>query len=90
MSCCGSKREKYAQAVSNSLAQQPDETITPATMWTDVYFEYTGETALTVTGNVSGKRYRFNHPGEILLIDYRDASGMRGVPVLKHTSPPNP
>ncbi len=88
MSCCGSKREKYNQSVSNSLAQEVQNDA-PAARWSDVQFEYTGETGLTITGNVSGKRYRFNPPGEVLSIDYRDASGMRGGPVLKVTTPPN-
>jgi hypothetical protein len=52
-------------------------------MWPDVKFEYTGLTALTIIGSVTGKRYRFHHPNDIQVIDYRDASGMMGVPVLK-------
>jgi hypothetical protein len=82
MSCCGSKRENYVQPVANSLAQQVNSPV-PAKMWPDVNFEYTGETGLTVTGNVTGKRYRFSSKGEIQLVDYRDASGMMAVPVLK-------
>ncbi|MEO5651061.1 MAG: hypothetical protein ABIR03_14220 [Ginsengibacter sp.] len=49
----------------------------------DVNFEYTGKSALSVTGNITGKRYRFAHPGDERLIHYSDAPGMMTVPVLK-------
>lgn len=52
-------------------------------MWPDTYFQYTGKSALTVTGKITGKNYRFTKPGEMQVIDYRDASGMMAVPVLK-------
>lgn len=52
-------------------------------MWPDAEFEYTGLTALTVTGSVTGKRYRFFHPHNVQKVDYRDAAGMMAVPVLK-------
>ena len=52
-------------------------------IWPDVSFEYTGKTALSVTGNITGKRYRFSHSGDEQLIDYRDASGMRSIAVLR-------
>jgi hypothetical protein len=52
-------------------------------MWSDTYFEYTGETALTVIGNITRQRYRFNSKGDIQLIDYRDVSGMMAVPMVQ-------
>jgi hypothetical protein len=52
-------------------------------LWPDVSFEYTGKTALSVAGNITGKRYRFSHSGDEQLIDYRDASGMRSIAVLR-------
>jgi len=50
---------------------------------TDVYFEYTGETGLTVIGSITRARYRFNGKGDVQLVDYRDTSGMMAVPMLK-------
>jgi hypothetical protein len=79
---CGNKRNEYAaqpQKLSNTLAGMH----ATKKMWPDVYFEYTGNSGLTVNGGVTGKRYRFNHRGDTQLIDYRDAGGMTGVPVLK-------
>ena len=79
---CGNKRDNYAQQsykLSNDVVSEPGT----KKRWADIHFEYTGHSGLTVTGSVTGKRYRFNFPGEILVIDYRDASAMRSVPVLK-------
>ena len=46
-------------------------------------FEYIGKTALTVVGNITGRTYRFNRPGDLQSIDSRDAAGMTTVPVLR-------
>jgi hypothetical protein len=37
-----------------------------------VSFEYSGPTGLTVTGPVSGVRYRFDRPGAVVEVDARD------------------
>lgn len=79
MSCCGNKREELAQQLSSTKS-----TGTPVEkMWDDVLFEYTGETGLTVKGSVSRNQYRFTQKGDTQLVDYRDVSGMMGVPVLR-------
>ncbi len=80
---CGNKRD----AVTSALSRPQNFTmpVQKGSMWPDEYFEYTGKTALTVTGNISGKKYRFNS-GEKLLVDYRDASGLMKVPVLKRVT----
>lgn len=76
---CGKKRNTIAQPLSGNVVTE--RTLTK--MWPDVNFEYTGKSGLSVTGSVTGKKYRFNHPGDVQLIDYRDASGMAAVPHLK-------
>lgn len=83
MTCCGQNRNEWQQ--NNKLPENQDQSFSNAhtKMFDDVYFEYTGSSALSVTGNVSGKRYRFQFSGDKQLIDYRDASGMKGVPVLQ-------
>jgi hypothetical protein len=53
----------------------------------DIFFEYTGDTALTVTGTVTRKQYRFTGNGDIQLIDYRDTGGMMAIPVLRKLKP---
>lgn len=46
-------------------------------------FEYTGKTALTLIGNVTGMQYRFNYTGNRQNIDYRDVPSIMVIPVLK-------
>ena len=78
---CGNKRNDPVRMQSFN---QPKKIIPPKpAMWPDTYFEYTGKTGLTVTGNVTGKPYRFGQPGDKQLIDYRDAAAMMRVQVLK-------
>jgi hypothetical protein len=48
-----------------------------------VQFEYVGRTALTAVGPVSGKRYRFDHPGVVVVVDPRDRPGLAVVPNLR-------
>jgi hypothetical protein len=79
---CGNKRNEFAAQSSAKLSNAPLGE-PPQKMWKDIYFEYTGSTGLTVTGAITSKRYRFNFTGDIQLIDYRDADGMRFVPSLK-------
>ncbi|WP_177191776.1 hypothetical protein [Parafilimonas terrae] len=46
-------------------------------------FQYTGNTALSVIGNVTRKSYRFGFPGDIQHIALNDVAGMAAIPVLK-------
>lgn len=77
---CGNKRaliDKYPYAADRVNPVQQEK------MWPDIAFIYTGKSALTVRGTVSGKPYRFSSPGDSRLVDYRDAAAMMNVPVLK-------
>lgn len=81
---CGNKRNELTQEarpLSNSLAGRH----TIKKMWPDVQFKYTGGTALTIYGSITGKKYRFVQPNDVQLVDYRDASSMMGVTVLMKT-----
>lgn len=80
---CGNKRNEFVSRQSfkpggNQPMQQPQ-----AKTIDNIPFEYIGNTALTVTGNATGKRYRYTKKGEALLIDYRDSLAMMNVPLLK-------
>lgn len=79
---CASKRNDVAVTPSFKLNNQNFEP-QKSSMWPDAYFEYIGKTGLTVTGNISGKQYRFIKSGDKQMVDYRDASGFMKVPVLK-------
>ena len=79
---CGKKRTGYSQQTHAGNVNTQRETVeqTPSG---HARFQYTGKTALTITGNVTGTRYRFNYPGNTQNIDYRDMPGMTAIPVLK-------
>lgn len=50
------------------------------------WFEYVGATGLTVFGAASGRRYRFDQPGERLSVDGRDRAGLERLPQLRLVS----
>lgn len=83
---CGNKRnatpatntQSSGMYTGNQQVKIPTQKTGP-----DIGFQYTGQSGLTVTGTVTGKKYRFNSPGEQQQVDYRDASAMALVPVLK-------
>lgn len=79
MSCCAKKRNEYVGDVN----YHSQTFLEPAKMREDIYFEYTGQTALSVTGMITGNKYRFSKTGEVQQIDHRDAGSMMAVPVLK-------
>lgn len=73
---CGDKRSRLA--LSNGRAAAPGSGI-----WSDVWFEYTGRSAISVKGFITGRMYRFAAQGAVLLVDYRDAAKLLLVPSLK-------
>jgi hypothetical protein len=78
---CGKKRTEYSQ--QGNAATQLKAPVSSIQQNTNSVFEYTGKTALTVTGNITGRSYRFNRPGDLQSIDPRDTAGMMSVPVLR-------
>ena len=80
---CGIKRDTLIKNESFTWSNANRIKKTTKKMWPDVQFEYTGNTALTVIGSVTGSRYRFHYTNDVQLIDFRDASGMMNVSVLK-------
>jgi hypothetical protein len=78
--CCGKNRATIAQ--TNTQQAQPT-VVAPTLQRTSVaYFEYTGKTAMTVIGPVSGIRYRFDAPGSRIAVDLRDRKSVAAIPQL--------
>lgn len=75
---CGKKSNNSPAYNSSQVYQQWTRPIQQG-----IRFKYTGTTALTAIGNITGIRYRFNYPDDIQLIDKQDAAAMRQVPVLQ-------
>jgi len=81
---CGNKRSEYSQnTYSGNSGKAYSRMTTPTQTAAYASFEYTGKTALTVRGNITGKEYRFSSPGNKQNIDYRDIPGIVSIPVLK-------
>ena len=77
---CGDKRTAYSRQQQN--AKEVNISKSEINVG-DRNFEYTGKTALTIIGSVTGKTYRFSHPGDAQSIDLRDVAGMKMIPVLR-------
>ncbi len=81
MGCCGKNRSAYTPqyGYNNRFAGESNLPAAPVT----VTLQYNGQSALTVSGPVSGRRYRFAGFGVQVEVDSRDVPGMRGVPHLQ-------
>ncbi|KAA9038377.1 hypothetical protein FW778_12450 [Ginsengibacter hankyongi] len=80
---CGNKRNQFSSQQTFKTNDTVRTELLQKKMWPDVSFAYMGKTALTTKGNITGKNYRFNYPGDVQSIDYRDATSMMTIPVLK-------
>lgn len=75
---CGQKRIDLADPAENGATR----TNAPK-MLNDTLFEYTGNTGLTATGSATGRKYRFNHTGDTVMVHYKDIPSLSAIPVLK-------
>lgn len=76
--CCGNGREQLRE--TSLQAQEPGAGSGRASV---AYFEYIGPTNLAVVGPVTGWLYRFNRPGDRVLVDLRDRPSLAAVPHLR-------
>ena len=92
MSCCGQKRQSLRGMDSSQRIPGPPriEARTPRPQQPGIiYFEYVGKTGLTVTGPITGNRYRFPEPGAKIAVDSNDAPSLAVVPNLRQTRSPH-
>ena len=88
MSCCGRDRTTYPRtspgpAPLASSGSAKVSTAAPPPPRSGLSFEYVGATGMTVQGPVTGRIYRFDHPGARLTVDPRDAAAVAAVPHLR-------
>jgi hypothetical protein len=89
MSCCGRQVTNFtAPAVSHRLPLSGASAPPTHMRHSQVYFEYSGQTGLTVTGPVSGRRYRFDGPGARLAVEPVDKPSLERVPNLRRVMRP--
>ena len=84
MSCCGGKRAE-AGGSDRATRQRPQAgRSAPRHLASGPpSFELVGARSLTVDGPRSGRRYRFAHPGAIVVVDSMDASALSAVTALR-------
>lgn len=83
--CCGANRTAFPQARTNTrtLSEvRPAPTSAGVQRNNVAFFEYTGRTAMTAVGPVTGLRYRFAGPGSRLAVDLRDRRRLAEIPHL--------
>jgi hypothetical protein len=83
--CCGNNRTAVYQtrvASPTGRAVQTSAAFGIRQRSSAAYFEYTGKTAMTVMGPVSGTRYRFAATGDRVTVDLRDSKHLAAVPNL--------
>jgi hypothetical protein len=83
--CCGANRTVLPQTrastrTGSEVRSAPAPSTVPRT--NVAYFEYTGRTAMTVLGPISGLRYRFPSPGSRVAVDLRDRARLADIPNL--------
>ncbi len=82
MGCCGGRRVIHAPARAfGPRRREPPETVA---------YQYTGRTALTAIGGVTGTSYRFARPGAIVRVDARDRWSLAKVPHLRPVTEARP
>ncbi len=85
--CCGNSRARFRGTTANlpppNLAPRGVGPQASMAHLSGVAFEYIGRTGLTVTGAVTGRRYRFDQTGSRLGVDPRDRPSMAAIPVLR-------
>lgn len=80
MSCCGKQR---LQVVAGAKARPRPELVPNSPRPTNVFFQYVGRTGLTALGAVTGTQYRFDSPGAVIAVDFRDQASLRMIPQLR-------
>ncbi len=83
--CCGKNRTAISPSRTSSLAARGGQAAPPPAprqRSSVAYFQYSGKTAMTVVGPVSGMRYRFPSSGSRLPVDIRDRTALAAVPGL--------
>lgn len=84
--CCGKKRTEAAKPAETDPATMPEAQVDVQPQRQgdpSIYFQYVGTKGLTLIAPISGKRYRFNGPGAVVVADPRDKGALAGVSVLR-------
>ena len=84
--CCGRQTFPMQDSTVPSNAASIPPAAAHSSLPVAASFEYIGETALTVFSPLTGRKYRFRHPGDRVEVDVRDGSWMPFVPKLRRAA----
>lgn len=85
MPCCGNRRANAGAPPPRQPEQRPKPVAPPVSVGS-ITFEYTGKTALAVTGPITRANYRFPEPGARVPVDARDAGAVAAVPNVRRVT----
>ena len=89
--CCGNRRQQFqapAPAPRRSSGVATPDQARGSRRQTVAYFQYTGATAMSAVGAVTGTRYRFGHRAAVVAVDPRDRPSLAAVPRLRQVANP--
>ena len=84
--CCGKKRARARRKTQTQQVVKTEEnaaSISKPHSNSLAYFQYLGNTGLTVQGPRTLKRYRFDRPGAVVGVDLRDRRALAAVSILR-------
>jgi len=73
MSCCNKRRQDIRQPVTPKRSHLRSTSLQNADSDQFIYFQYFGRKGgLAITGPITGRRYRFDRYGAIVVVDLKD------------------
>jgi hypothetical protein len=86
MPCCGQQKSGFGISSQGVQTRKGAGAGDRPSYRYAVYFEYVGNTGLTVFGGVTKKKYRFERPGSRIEVDLKDRSSLLTVPNLREVT----
>ncbi len=86
MPCCGQQKTDFGFSSRGVQTRKPTSNGMGSGYRYSVYFEYVGNTGLTVFGSATNKKYRFSGPGSRVQVDPRDRPSLAKAPNLREVT----